>query len=439
MGVEYLGQVNGIITAEKLVSEIKLDAEKPNDNGDITWLKFKDEGKVILIANRGILNNLNYTELISDTGEEPLPVTSPYIYADYRLFSSEEWDKYIVEHTPDDSISNWSQGYFFTSSLSNGDNVITRGKDSPSGSKLYSKGTSGIGIYWRPLLEITGRNYIISLDEYLGYNFYPIVKSYTVDVFEHSYYSIVEKLNGNTIKNLTDQPKDQEQLLDLTAYWESLPYGKNTIEITITDIDGFSYVKTITFDKMKESIEPIPTTSSLKSLVNQIGNINEHIEYFKIRLIRELGKKGLECSDTNKISSLIDSISRLEVLGTLIPGDTNTLFSIEERLSVRAPSDFIEVATYTHTIVKGKVKMSFNLSSSYSSTTAYSQVYKRTSNGVTTLLGEFSTKGASNLLCELDIDIEPGDTIYWMLRPGSSSSYLAYMENLKISYDRPII
>ena len=69
--------------------------------------------------------------------------------------------------------------------------------------------------------------------------------------------------------------------------------------------------------------------ATLKQLVNETTNIKDELKTCHTNLKNSLIAKGVECSDTDKMSSLIDKVKNIKTLSFNV-GETTTLYNNTE-------------------------------------------------------------------------------------------------------------
>lgn len=89
---------------------------------------------------------------------------------------------------------------------------------------------------------------ISNSDGSLGSFAKPLVKEYSVAEGDGDFFSILEQLDGSTIRSLSNQ-RDGSYTIDLTSRWGSLALGTHTLKITATDTKNAASVRTWTFSK----------------------------------------------------------------------------------------------------------------------------------------------------------------------------------------------
>ena len=431
MTSEYLGKVNGVITSEQLDNLISVGGTSLVA-GDITWLWFKKENKNILLADRKISKqswdvinsagckdgksiNINNTECIcrimSGATKDP--------YENTDTDAGGEWNEFIVNLVPDNSISNWKFGGVAewckerASSSLNSAWALSRGHSSVT-NFTNAQRTAEIG--FRPLLEVNNTSPtfdIISTDIGEVTN---VKIPYVITDLENDNFTLIEKIDGNIIRTLYSQPSGSSYILDLSSIWDDLTYGKHTIEIVADDckILGKSTV-TITFKKINQPITTIPITSNLKQAVDHSKKIKKEIEYQNLKLKNNLIEKGVECSDTDKMSSLIDNIrfasSTVQVSNEYIMDLTSFTSSLVEYAK---DSLVIDKLTFPF---NGSIKFCFSLQcrATFHSATAKIDLYSK--DGLLKSTESFTTTSttnayASKINCEYDIlNIKESDYI----------------------------
>lgn len=340
MATEYLGKVNGIITADDLANLVGLNVGGLIHTNDITWLKFRHNGKVLLVSNKNIRNRITW-EQINNVG----CILGKEITIDSKKYMCRvltganpdlngpggEWDELIVAHTPNNSVSNWNTYWSICQEKNNNNKIVIRGGSSV---EAYDNSVSyatwdETKTCWRPVLEVYPLCNILVSEKNLGNKSIWSNIKYTIT---GDNYSLIEKIDGLVFRNLTNQLIDTTQTLDISSKWDELTYGNHAIEIIATDSNGLSSTVEITFNKIKEITKPIPITSSLKEFVNHIDNVGKDVDYLRYNLKNNLIKKGVECSDTDKMSNLIDKVNDIQLKKNI---------SLDVDISIQANGDFI--------------------------------------------------------------------------------------------------
>ena len=332
MANEYIETVNGIIDGTTLASLIGYSnpsSVNVMQKDDLTFLRFNVDKKVLLISN---MCNIKY-QSFNDCNTLGVVYGKNIIHngREYkaRSITNEEWDNLIVGLVPDDSISNWKGYYTLTQDLDGSGNAIFRGYTSVDAILTKTVGTSSSVYDWRCVLEPMSVN-TINIEDSLGDILeFPNIE-YTVS---GENYDLNIFLDGELIESLDNQVQGTSHVFN-NINFDSLKYGKHTIEIVVSDLLGVETSKSITFNKIKEITKPIPITSSLKEFVNHIDNVDKDVDYLRYKLKNNLIGKGVECSDADKMSSLIDKIDGIVVGDNVVAGETIKLLSLTPTISM---------------------------------------------------------------------------------------------------------
>ena len=218
--------------------------------------------------------------------------------------------------------------------------------ENSSGGRYYNVG-------WRPVLEILNSAPTISdSDRDFGDFASPFIKTYTITDSENDKMKVVEKINGDIIRNLENQTSGTELTIDLTSKWKDLSIGKHTITIEVDDGNGGVATRKWTFTKTNSTPEK-PTILYPKN------NMRTNEEFY-VRFTVGKDAEGdaqevkIQLADDNKFSSNLKEFAEgLEknVGGSWIShsGDiTDADIGNEFRISVKAAKNttkYIRVAT----------------------------------------------------------------------------------------------
>lgn len=347
MSVEYLGKVSNIVTTEELSSICGLNEGSVLNSGDIYFLKFVENGTTFLVSSKTLRHSLSWDYLNSIGCVFGKTIHINNIAYKVRLLkgaSGDEWDKFIVSHTPSISDSWWSNclNYCQENSPSSNLSIVSRGKESVSYLTYSNKSAVSNALGWRPVLEVLKPLCKFSIDSSnIGYVSEWSNVIYSIIGDSHS---ISEKLDGTIIRTLENQTSGTEYNLDLSLQWDNLSYGKHIIDIVATDTNGLSSSVTITFNKAKEPITTIPTTSSLKQAIAHNKEIEKEIDYQLLRFENALDEKGVELlpSDRGKLSSLIAKVS--EIGPKMEAGNSATLY-LDNNTYIGKESGIFELLT----------------------------------------------------------------------------------------------
>lgn len=321
MSVEYLGKVNNIVTVEKL-KELTGMSIGNYDTGDITWLKFSDNGKELLIASKNIANDMSWNNIDSVNCVFGKLVNINNINYTCRLISGgdgntnsinySEWKKFIVDLAPNDSDSNWNgistycQETFYNDPVS----CVVAGRYSVDSIGRQIKTGYNTSLGWRPILERIDSFEIIGISENFGeITSFNQVK-YTVTNLNGGNFNLTEKVDGQVIRTLNNQ-SNGEFTFNIENF-DSLVYGNHAIEIIADDPTATgNVVVTSKFNKIKNPVQPIPTNSNLKQVMLHNKELEKEISYQNFRLTEKLKEKGVEVADSESLSSLISKTSNM--------------------------------------------------------------------------------------------------------------------------------
>ncbi|WP_053075341.1 hypothetical protein [Clostridium carboxidivorans] len=127
---------------------------------------------------------------------------------------------------------------------------------------------------WRPVLEVLNTAPLISdSDGNLGNYAAALKKTYTVTDAENDTINVVEKLDGTTIRTLSNQASGTSLTLDLTSEWSSLGLASHTIVVQATDSKGAVSTRTWTFTKTN-SAPGAPTINNPVNLMRVPQNFD---------------------------------------------------------------------------------------------------------------------------------------------------------------------
>lgn len=345
MSVEYLGKVNNIVTVEKL-KELTGNTPANIVSGDINWLKFNDNGKELLVADRCICNYISWNNLNSSESVFGKVIVINNIRYKCRLLTghngdpnvadNSEWKRLIVDLVPNVTDSNWSNYYNICQETSyNSSNLCSmRGYTIVSGTYLNDKNT-GNNIYgWRPVLEKTYSLSISDINPDLGHmsSFnefkYSATNNYGTNL------NLTEKVDGKVIRTLNNQASGTEFTFNVGNF-DSLPYGNHTIEIIAYDpnYDG-NVAVTSKFNKIKSPVQPIPANSNLKQVMLHNKELEKEISYQNFRLSEKLKEKGVEIADGKNLSTLIDEVSKVGTSISVQNGEFSIINATKKNVAI---------------------------------------------------------------------------------------------------------
>ena len=170
----YYGKVNGLITVQELIDYTSLQYTKLGRGvsltSDVTWLKFRTNGKTILVSNKCLALGFNWLDL-SDRGF----VTGRYIEIDgvsyvlrlitggsagyFSDYIGGEWKSTVCKFTPSDEEISFNNVYTIcqepTKDFRAGQRILGWGYNSATyGGKLSAMNSTNTVYGWRPVLEV---------------------------------------------------------------------------------------------------------------------------------------------------------------------------------------------------------------------------------------------------------------------------------------------
>lgn len=175
--VNYYGKATGITTGTSLSTLTGITSGTLTTSGDITWLKFKHKGRVLLVADRAIRTGISWDNIQAQncvTGKRIAINGIDYLCrlmtgSDHYNYNTanggnttsidgggNEWDDLIVGLTPDNTVSNWNGIYTWCQEVhSNGLTYrVLRGKISAANLSYNSSDNASSDFCWRPVLEV---------------------------------------------------------------------------------------------------------------------------------------------------------------------------------------------------------------------------------------------------------------------------------------------
>ena len=223
-------------------------------------------------------------------------------------------------------------------------------------------------------------------------------------------YSITEMMDNNVIRTIDNLTGTQNFKFDLSAF-DSIGYGKHDLKIVATNNDEyFTHSVTTSFEKLKITVPTIPTSSNLKEAIEHSKEIKKEIEYQNIRLKNTLIEKGVECSDTDKMSSLIDKVEDIERVKNVTISD-NVLFDVSK--TSYTTSSYTEDEIYSFYIaLNGSLRVSARISSTGTLNSGAKSIFKLVRNGEIIETSNTLSTNSNPLAISHDFkDIKNGDYI----------------------------
>lgn len=445
MSVEYLGKVNNIVTVEKL-KELTGNTPANIVSGDINWLKFNDNGKELLVADRCICNYISWNNLNSNESVFGKVIVINNIRYKCRLLTghngdpnvadNSEWKRLIVDLVPNVADSNWSNYYNICQETSyNSSNLCSmRGYTIVSGTYLNDKNT-GNNIYgWRPVLEKTYSLSISDINPDLGHmsSFnefkYSATNNYGTNL------NLTEKVDGKVIRTLNNQASGTEFTFNVENF-DSLPYGNHTIEIIAYDpnYDG-NVTVTSKFNKIKSPVQPIPLNSNLKQVMLHNKELEKEISYQNFRLKNKFDESGVPVGGNGSLSNLVDSVINMK---KSFPGEETTLAS-NANYQVDPNKNYIYTEFLTHTVTNsGGIRLnttlkSFNVNGRTWHT--YLMMYHKRNGNVINSAYFTTTNPTTGIECIKDfLNIKVGDVVSMEIKSDESYKYTGSALNSSIS------
>lgn len=332
MSAKYLGKVNNIVTVEKLKDMIGMTQGTNSVTGDINFLKFNDNGSIIYIASNVISASISWNYLeslgmvvgkeISINGKRYICRLMSGSNGDPNVVDDSEWKRLIVDLVPSKSDSNWNNSTMCKETLYSDSNMyaIRRGGDAVDHLMHFDKRSTFTTTGFRPVLEmvevIDFPSFQYDLGEIATFSSF----DYNVNNLNGGNFNLVEKIDGKVIRTLSNQSGGQFSL-EIEDF-DSLTYGKHIIEIAATDITtNKCSVITSKFNKIKPPVQPIPTNSNLKQVVLHNKELEKEVSYQNFRLSEKLKERGIEVSENESLSSLIDKSGESKLPSWVNKGD----------------------------------------------------------------------------------------------------------------------
>lgn len=444
MSVEYLGAVNGIVTGTDLKSLTGMSIGTLYTSEDITWQKFKYDDKVVLVANNKVLYGVQYGAMASAgcaIGEDIIINKKKFkcrlLTGGNGTPSTEgggEWDSLIVPFIDKLEGFDWRNTYTLCQEHTANSTYVARGYDSVKGYYTFAYGTNNNSIIWRPVLECYPYFEFSIKSTDLGELLSWSDLRYSVIGDD---YTLIEKLDGNVIRELENQKDGVEHILDIHSQWGSIPYGKHTIELIAFDSSSSETKITIKFTKAKPTVVTIPNTSSLKEVIEHSKEIKKEIEHQSLRLKNALIEKGVECSENDNLSSLIDEVNLLKVVSdTPVAGKTVLLYENLPQI-ITSSTSYRQAWEYLYEGSDGTLTVSFEEGSQ---STSYLGIYliRITRNGSDMDVKTYTGTGSEYKTCYFDIDVCKNDKISIWFKSNSNGRYV-YIKSLRITHDYVIL
>lgn len=294
----YTGSGAGNIAAFVAGANLVIQNTSATDIDKMQWVEVNEGGKKYLVCDRVMLTSISWDDLNAQSlifgknitiDGQLYKIRALTAGSNYRSGTdaysggtptTNEWDKWITNEsalvglpTPIASdldstrnatdkngvhnqkwnwlgVYSWGQETY----TGNSSNRALRGFNS---ARLWVSFTSSYrfsDIGWRPVLEVLNSAPVISgTDENLGSQPTPLQKTYSATDAEGDVFSLVEKIDGTTIRTVNPATGGANYIFDATDAWSSLTLGTHTATVTATDSQGASNTRTWTFSKTNQA------------------------------------------------------------------------------------------------------------------------------------------------------------------------------------------
>ena len=169
--------------------------------------------------------------------------------------------------------------------------------------------------------------------------------------------------------------------------------------------------------------------ATLKSLVDETTNIKNELKECHTNLKNNLIEKGVECSDTDKMLSLIGKVKNTSLFSKI---SDNILFSWEDIRKIDVISSDYNALQLIHSIpcfFNGSCRVDFKFNGSSSVASYYSVIVKLIRDGEEIYISDKFNSNTAYLNVVLDINnIKPFDTIQLLGNVRTSNGYLRCKE-----------
>ena len=170
--------------------------------------------------------------------------------------------------------------------------------------------------------------------------------------------------------------------------------------------------------------------ATLKSLVSETTKIKNELKTCHTNLKNNLVGKGVACSDTDKMSSLIDKVGDINTVATIAPSN-DIIFNNSNQYKIQYGS-WVEIFKYK-CMFNGGVRVKFYIHSPMSSQTTKAYISKVRNGSIIYKTGEFNAVNEGyNASVDLT-DIKFGDNlILYCHNNYSNTSYPSSVSNISI-------
>lgn len=171
--------------------------------------------------------------------------------------------------------------------------------------------------------------------------------------------------------------------------------------------------------------------ATLKTLVDETTNIKNKLKTCHANLKNNLIEKGVECSDTDKMSSLVDRVKNITSVSNVECGDDWRFFVIEDEFQGRK-NTYEKFGDYSTFIANGGYRFFCDMKVSNGQIAYVKIVHKRNEEELFTQ--EISTKSVTNYVTQkIDIsNIKIGDVVEFYTKV-NLNNYSTYVKNYGLS------
>lgn len=184
------------------------------------------------------------------------------------------------------------------------------------------------------------------------------------------------------------------------------------------------------------NVNMLPISSSLKDVIDMQSLLNNSIENQRLKLKNILASKDVECSDTDKMSSLIDKVEEIEKGLVVEAGDDVTLQYIQTVATHGNGSTWMEYHGF-FSYFKGSIRVETNFTNVGSFGAVYWQLIQKNING--NVVYSSNTYSSSDVNVKHDLNVSLGDEICYKLSAFSTSQkpkiYNVYVRCREVNFN----
>ena len=178
-------------------------------------------------------------------------------------------------------------------------------------------------------------------------------------------------------------------------------------------------------------LDKLPTTSPLSQVNSQVNNIKNEINAIKNVLKNNLIEKGVECSDTDRTSNLVDKINGIKVGKKAIAGDSIELVNMKHYNNGTlqlASANIVGNFNFFNSAVSGSIRISTYLQKSLSSATANVLIRKISLDGTSLDVRNLQLSSSGSGTFNVDVYVDIGDSIVLQCSVTSGSLDTKYVK-----------